>query len=147
MEIKVAAVLDAQFRDCALTVSAVDPQLAIGGDRDLLFSALSNLLQNAFKFTHAHSEVTLTVGAVGERILIEVEDHCGGLPKGFEEIMFRSFTQGNADKSGLGLGLSIARRSVEASGGVLRVRDIPGSGCVFTIDLPRHTLPVEDSHD
>jgi signal transduction histidine kinase len=45
------------------------------------------------------------------------------------------------DKSGLGLGLSICRRSVEANNGVLSVRDVPGSGCIFTIDLPRHLLP------
>lgn len=47
---------------------------------------------------------------------------------------------GAEDRSGLGLGLSIARRSVEANNGVLRARDLPGIGCVFTIDLPRHYL-------
>jgi signal transduction histidine kinase len=55
--------------------------------------------------------------------------------------MFLPFTQGDADKSGVGLGLSICRRCVEANNGILSVRDLPGSGCVFTIDLPRHTLP------
>jgi signal transduction histidine kinase len=55
--------------------------------------------------------------------------------------MFRPFTQTGDDKSGLGLGLSIARRSIEANAGILSVRDIPGSGCVFTIDLPRLTMP------
>jgi signal transduction histidine kinase len=53
--------------------------------------------------------------------------------------MFAPFVQSGADKSGVGLGLSIARRSVEANGGMLSVRDIPGSGCVFTIDMPRHS--------
>ncbi|MGZ5147776.1 MAG: ATP-binding protein, partial [Burkholderiales bacterium] len=42
-----------------------------------------------------------------------------------------------ADRTGLGLGLSISNRSVEASGGKLRVRNLPGRGCIFTIDLPR----------
>ena len=50
--------------------------------------------------------------------------------------MFRAFQQFDADRSGLGLGLSIARRAVEASGGALSVRDMPGHGCVFTIELP-----------
>ena len=54
--------------------------------------------------------------------------------------MFLPFTQGSADKSGLGLGLSIARRVIEANQGTLSVKDQPGSGCVFTIDLPRHTM-------
>ena len=40
------------------------------------------------------------------------------------------------DRSGLGLGLSISRRAVEACGGTLRVRNVPGVGCVFTVDLP-----------
>jgi signal transduction histidine kinase len=54
--------------------------------------------------------------------------------------MFLPFKQSGADRSGLGLGLAICQRGVEANGGVVRVRDIPGSGCVFTIDLPRHLL-------
>ncbi|HEY3584393.1 MAG TPA: ATP-binding protein [Casimicrobiaceae bacterium] len=57
------------------------------------------------------------------------------------DTLFHSFTQAAADRSGLGLGLSIARRSVEANHGFLKVRDVPGSGCVFTIDLPRRELP------
>jgi C4-dicarboxylate-specific signal transduction histidine kinase len=72
--------------------------------------------------------------------LIEVEDHCGGLPMDGMEKMFLPFTQRSADKSGMGLGLSICQRSVEANHGVLSVRDVPGSGCIFTIDLPRHVL-------
>jgi signal transduction histidine kinase len=51
--------------------------------------------------------------------------------------MFRPFEQGHADRSGLGLGLSISRRAVEAMGGTIGVRDIPGEGCIFTIDLAR----------
>jgi signal transduction histidine kinase len=44
--------------------------------------------------------------------------------------------QNGEDRSGLGLGLDICRRSVKANNGILRVRDVPGVGCVFTIDLP-----------
>jgi len=139
-EVKLSASLEAQVKGCRLTVSDVDPLLAIDVDRDLLLSAVGNLLQNAFKFTHAHSEVTLNAYSVADRILIDVEDHCGGLPPGEAERMFLPFTQGSVDKSGLGLGLSISRRSVEANHGILRVRNIPGTGCVFTIDLPRHSL-------
>jgi signal transduction histidine kinase len=54
--------------------------------------------------------------------------------------MFLPFTQNGTDKTGLGLGLSIARRSVEANNGVLSVRDVPGTGCVFTIALPRYAV-------
>ncbi len=144
-EVQLAASLEAQVNRCALTVSYVDSQLAVDADRDLLLSALGNLLQNAFKFTHPSSEVILKVYASGDRILIEVEDKCGGLPLGDPENMFLPFTQSGADKTGLGLGLSISRRSVEANKGTLSVRDLPASGCVFTIDLPRHIMPKSPS--
>lgn len=141
-EVQLSASLEAQVNKCTLTVSYVDSRLAVDADRELLLSAVGNLLQNAFKFTHSGSDVTLKVYAIGERILIEVEDKCGGLPLGDVETMFRPFAQGGADRSGLGLGLSISRRSVEANFGTLNVRDVPASGCVFTIDLPRHTMSV-----
>ena len=139
-ETKISAALDAQARGCGFTVSAVDPKLAVDADRELLSSALGNLLQNAFKFTEPHTEVALRVRAAGNRVLIEVEDRCGGLHPGDHESMFQPFSQSGADRSGLGLGLSICRRSVEANSGILTVRDLPGTGCVFTIDLPRHVL-------
>jgi hypothetical protein len=140
-EVKISASLEAQARGCEFTVSAVDPKLAVAADRHLLFSALCNLLQNAFKFTEQHTEVSLNAYAAADRILLEVADNCGGLPSGEAESLFLPFAQGGADKGGLGLGLSISRRSVEANNGILRVRDVPGSGCVFTIDLPRRSLP------
>jgi hypothetical protein len=84
--------------------------------------------------------VTLEAYAAGERILIDVKDHCGGLPPGNAEKMFALFSQRSGDRTGMGLGLSIARKSVEADGGLLNVRDRPGAGCIFTIDLPRHSL-------
>jgi len=139
-EVKLSASLEAQVKGCVLTVSHVDPRLAVDVDRDLLLAAAGNLLQNAFKFTHRHSEVTLKAYALGDRILIDVQDHCGGLRPGLAEEMFRPFTQGGEDRSGLGLGLTISQRSVEANNGRLSVRDVPGTGCVFTIDLPRHFL-------
>jgi signal transduction histidine kinase len=103
---------------------------------------LSNLLQNAFKFTARRTEVTLTAYGSADRVRIDVADHCGGLQSGEAEAMFLPFVQTAGDKTGLGLGLSICRRSVEANGGLLSVRNHPGTGCVFTIDLPRHSLPV-----
>ena len=52
------------------------------------------------------------------------------------ELIFRPFEQRSSDRSGLGLGLAICPQSVEANGGELSVRDLPGKGCVFTISLP-----------
>ncbi|MEO6744624.1 MAG: sensor histidine kinase, partial [Caldimonas sp.] len=135
-----AGLLAAGAAGCYLAVPTVDPDLVIRANRGLLLAALTNLLQNAFKFTHSQTEVTLKAYAFGEEVLIEVRDNCGGLPVGSAEKMFTPFSQRSADKSGLGLGLSIARQSVEADAGTLSVRDMPGIGCVFTITLPRHSL-------
>ena len=140
-EVEHAASLEAQTHGCFLTVTLVDPKLAVDGDRDLLFSAVGNLLQNAFKFTHRQSMVTMNAYAAADRILIDVSDHCGGLPTGDAERMFRPFAQGGPNRTGLGLGLPISRSSVEANHGTLSVRDVPGMGCVFTINLPRYSLP------
>jgi signal transduction histidine kinase len=144
-EVKASLSFDARARECEFTVALVDPELAVDADRDMLLSAVGNLLQNAFKFTGHHTEVSLKAYAAADRIRIDVEDHCGGLPPGDPEELFLPFTQSGTNKSGLGLGLSICRVSVEAMNGVLSVRDVPGAGCVFTIDLPRHSLPPPSS--
>lgn len=140
-DVQVAANLEAKARGCELDVQAVEPGLMVRGDSAMLFSAVSNLLQNAFKFSGTHTRVSLKASGKGDRVLIEVEDQCGGLPEGKAAVLFHTFEQHHADRSGLGLGLSIARRAVEAIGGKLSVRDMPGVGCVFTVDLPRHDRP------
>jgi signal transduction histidine kinase len=140
-DVKISLSLEARARECGFTVGDVDKGLALDVDREMLFSAVGNLLQNAFKFTQHRTEVSLNAYAAGDRIRIEVEDHCGGLPPGATEKMFLPFEQSGGDRSGLGLGLAICRRSVVANNGVVEVRDVPRTGCVFTIDLPRHVLP------
>jgi signal transduction histidine kinase len=138
-EVENAAALAARVRGCVLIVSEVNSDLAVSGDRNLLYGALGNLLQNAFKFTHSNTEVTLSAYAQGDRILFDVKDHCGGLPPGAADTMFQAFKQNGTDKSGLGLGLTIAQRSVETFEGHLTVADQPGIGCIFTISLPRYS--------
>lgn len=135
-----AAELDAGARGCTLTVPDVAPQLGISGNRARLLAALANILQNAFKFTRPSTEVTLNAYSVGERVFIDVQDHCGGLPPGQAEKMFSPFSQRSADKTGLGLGLTIALQSVEADGGTISVENVAGEGCTFTISLPRRAL-------
>lgn len=132
-----AATMEADARGLQLTVTGVAPDVEVEGDRQILADAVTNLLQNAFKFTRATGRVRLSTHAVGDRVLIEVDDECGGLLGLEHDQLFRPFEQRCADRSGLGIGLAISRRGVEASGGKLVVRNRPGVGCTFVVDLPR----------
>jgi len=137
-EVEAAAALDARARGTRFRVAPVVDDIQIVADPEMLAATVSNLLHNAFKFTRRHTEVWLRGEASANRVSIEVEDHCGGLPEGACEKLMLPFVQSSADRSGLGLGLDICRRSLEAMNGELKIRDLPGSGCSFTIYLPRH---------
>jgi signal transduction histidine kinase len=135
-EVAASSSLDPLARECKFIVTPMSEDVRVNVDTEMLAAAVGNMLQNAFKFTKRHTEVRLRAHVDGGRVLIDVEDHCGGLGAGIPEKLMLPFVQVGDDRSGLGLGLDICRRGVEANGGVLRVRDLPGAGCVFTIDLP-----------
>ena len=138
-EAQESAAMEARVRGLELVVPEVEPGLAIDVDRQILLGALANLLQNAFKFTRPQGRVLLKTLSSADRVLIEVEDECGGLPNGNSEDLFLLFEQRSDDRTGVGLGLGITRHGVEVNGGTLSVRNLPDRGCVFTIDLPMLT--------
>ena len=135
-EVRVTAEMEAQAKELVFTIVPGDEAVRVDADRAMILSAVTNLLQNAFKFSREHGHVSLTARALNDRVLIDIDAECGGLPPGQSEELFQPFQQRDKDRSGLGLGLSISRRGVEANGGKLEVRNVPGKGCVFTIDLP-----------
>jgi signal transduction histidine kinase len=136
-EVTPAAEMDAQARGLTFNVTPVDAAAAIEGDRQVLAAVVTNMLQNAFKFTRPRSTVTLRVGAGAERVLIEVLDECDGLPSSKVSELFRPFEQRGADRTGLGLGLAFSRWGADANNGRVYARNLPQRGCVFTLDLPR----------
>jgi signal transduction histidine kinase len=141
-EVVAAAALQANAVGLRLTVLPVEEDIAIHGDRQVLAAVVGNLLQNALKFTRPQTTVTLRVRASAERVLIEVEDECGGLPGANHDDLFRPFEQRSRDRTGLGLGLAFSRWGVEASHGRIYARNLPECGCVFTVDLPRLAEPA-----
>jgi signal transduction histidine kinase len=141
-EIASVATLEANARSVTLTVMPVEDGVVIEADRQVLAAVVGNLLQNGFKFTRPGSTVTLRVGASAERVLIEIQDECGGLPSGNSDELFRPFEQRSADRTGLGLGLAFSRWGAEANDGRIYARNLSGRGCVFTVDLPRILVPV-----
>jgi signal transduction histidine kinase len=136
-DIEVSSILAAKAHRIELTVTDVDPKLAVEADRLILTSVVTNLLQNAFKYTRPFSHVRLEVHGTADRVLIDVADQCGGLPEGKAEHLFDHLDQRSDERTGLGLGLASCARGAAALHGAIRVVDHPGQGCVFTVDLPR----------
>lgn len=140
-DIASASALEANARGVTLSVARVEDGLTIEADRQVLAAVVANLLQNAFKFTRPRTTVTLSVEASPERVHIEVQDECGGLASADGHELFRPFEQRSHDRTGVGLGLAFSRWGVEANHGSISARSLPGTGCVFAIDLPRSDVP------
>ncbi len=141
-EIAPAAALEANARRVNLAVLPIEDGVAVEADRQVLTAVVMNLLQNAFKFTRPRTTVTLRAAPSVERVLIEIQDECGGLTCGNADELFRPFDQRSLDRSGLGLGLAFSRWGVEANNGRIYARSLPEQGCVFTVDLPRLPAPA-----
>lgn len=141
-DVAASGMLHSEYRKIRFTVEAVDPALTIVADPQLLMSAVMNVLHNAFKSTPSGGHVVLRAHGGPDRLLIETEDECGGIPPSRGDLFQAFGDRRGSDRSGLGLGLSIARNAVRAHGGEIRIRNTPGRGCVFIIDVP---LAAEES--
>lgn len=141
-EIVAVSELDAHTNGIKLRLTPPPPDVCVEADRRSLAAVMQNLLQNAIKYTKPGSTVTLSVRSAADRVFIEVEDECGGLPVRDATELFSAFEQRSADRSGLGLGLAFCRWAVEANNGVISARTLAGKGCVFTVDLPRCAVPT-----
>ncbi len=134
-ELREEGIMMAESRGIGLEVAVTSHEIDVRVDKQMLSSILQNLLQNAFKFTPQGGHVLVRTSSFDNHVMIDVTDECGGLP-GKPEELFQPFEQRSVDKSGMGLGLYISRQGTEANGGQLVVNDLPGVGCVFTVDLP-----------
>lgn len=112
-----------------------DQGLALQADPRLVRSALTNLVQNAVKFSRPNSTVHVTAQQQPGAIVATVADACGGIPPEKMDRIFAPFVQGGNDSTGFGLGLAIARDAAEAQGGTLTVANVADTGCVFTLTL------------
>ena len=146
-EVEIGATTEAQMKGLRFEVTRVDRNIVVEADRQILAAAVANLVQNALKFTRSDTTVCVRAKTANGRVLIEVEDSCGGLPNGKNpEALLRPFVQQGTNRTGLGLGLHIVVKAVKAMAGELHVRDLPGKGCIFTIDLPRQPAPPTSIH-
>jgi two-component system OmpR family sensor kinase len=114
------------------------PLPAVQGDRDLLFLAVHNLVDNAIKFTAPGDTVEIRAFEDGARVVIEVADTGPGIP--WEEVphIWDELYRGDGARGvpGSGLGLALVQAVAERHGGDCRVRSRAGQGTVFSLGLP-----------
>ena len=134
-DVQVAAALEASTLGCELTVLPVSPGIFVRADRHILAAAVANLLHTAFRYTRANGHVILTACARERLVLIEIEDG-GGLPQEILAPLFRPYERKTTEFASWP-GLSVARRGVEANGGHVYARNVPGRDCVVTIEMPQ----------
>ena len=112
---------------------------SVRGDAERLRQVLSNLVDNAVKYSPAGGEVKVSIRAENGRVHVAVTDRGPGIPSEQQRLIFEKFGRaklGDKTKPGTGLGLYIARSIAEAHGGSLEVRSAPGEGATFTLVLP-----------
>lgn len=127
---------DARRAGCEVSVEAEE---AVVGrwDRARMDQVLTNLLGNALKYG-AGAPIHVSVVRDGERARLIVRDHGIGVADAERERIFERFERAVSSKhyGGLGLGLYIVRRVVDAHGGEIRCESTPGAGATFTVALP-----------
>jgi signal transduction histidine kinase len=135
-QIVITARIDANKKKQTLNFE-VNANIEIETDRQIILSAVANLIQNAIKYTKQNGSILLRAESDGDRVKIEIEDQCGGLEVDKIKSLFDPFTQENEDRSGLGLGLAITKKAIHLCQGIITVENKPGIGCVFIIDIPK----------
>jgi signal transduction histidine kinase len=126
--------------EVAVTADVGDDLPPIRGDRDRLQQVLTNLIDNAVKYSPAGEEVRVSAYRENSRVRVDVSDRGPGVPPEQQRLIFEKFgraaTPGSPGKPGTGLGLFIARSIAEAHGGSLDVWSAPEQGATFTLALP-----------
>jgi signal transduction histidine kinase len=122
-------------------VNEADGPARASCDRERILQLLSNLVDNALKFTPEGGSIRLGVKPDGERVTAWVADDGPGIPDEQRGQIFERFWQARRDRKGLGLGLAIARGVVEAHGGRIWVESTPGRGAKFLFSLPGGQAP------
>jgi signal transduction histidine kinase len=126
--------------DCSFKVE-IDPGLPpIEADQDALAQVLTNLLENALKYSNPPRQVGLHVSKEGKHVAFAVRDNGIGIPEDERRAIFKPFYQVDSKLSRTreccGLGLAIVQQLVKAQGGSIEVASTPGKGSVFTVRLP-----------
>jgi signal transduction histidine kinase len=126
----------------------LDPAVGeVQGDRDKLTQVMTNLLNNAVKYSPNGGEVVVTTRVEGDAVHILVRDHGMGIPKEALQTIFERYgrieSKATRHIQGTGLGLPIVRQIVQLHGGTVWAESSVGEGSVFHVNLPRSESHVE----
>ena len=129
----------------ALTMQLSSEPAHVLGDRTRLVQVLSNILNNAAKYTPPDGRIALRVAAHGDRVTVTVTDNGIGIEPDVLPYIFELFTQAertpDRSQGGLGIGLALVKSLVTLHGGMVDARAAPGPGSEFEICLPRLDAP------
>jgi len=118
----------------------VKPELAVSGDSVMLVMALSNLLENAVKYSPADDQITVDLFQKGPKVVLQVADHGPGIPDSEKRNVFNKFYRlGNEESrktKGTGLGLYLTNKIALQHKGTIVVKDNEPQGCIFELELP-----------
>jgi two-component system sensor histidine kinase KdpD len=127
--------------DHVVEVALPDDLPSVSADFTLLEQALFNLLDNAAKYSPAHTKIRISAAPVANEVVIDIADEGPGIPEGAQERIFEKFTRfalGDKVPPGTGLGLMICRGFLKSMNGAISVSAGPhGRGAVFSIWLDR----------
>lgn len=130
----------AQSNEVELTVAGDKDGVAIRGNRKLIKTACTNLVDNAIKYNRPGGTVVLSVETMDDAIAITVSDTGIGIPASEQRKIFERFYRVDKARSretgGTGLGLSIVKHAAEFHGGKVRLESTLGEGSTFSIELP-----------
>ncbi|MCE9611934.1 MAG: HAMP domain-containing histidine kinase [Chthoniobacter sp.] len=125
---------------CAFTLDVVEPLPDLIADHDALVTVLTNLLENALKYTGDDKRLSLRVRSTAEHVVFTVADNGVGLTRAERKQIFAPFFQADQKLSrareGCGLGLAIVQEIVVAHRGTIVVESEPGAGSSFIVSLP-----------
>jgi len=125
----------------ALRTQIPTPLPPVQADEDRLIQVLTNLLDNALKFTPRNGQVTVQAGADPDAVWVSVVDTGIGIGPDEQPYIFQQFYRGAdsraPEKLGMGLGLTICREIIRAHRGRIMVDSTPGKGARFTFTLPK----------
>jgi signal transduction histidine kinase len=126
---------------------SLDPLFSIECDEDLMRQVLTNLIDNAIKYSPAESKIIVRSREEDGFVRVEVEDFGPGIPKDQLPLMFRKFSRFlrpiKEQVKGTGLGLYLSKYFIELHGGTIRVKSVEGQGTTFSFTLPLHGVEGE----